>query len=343
MSRINFIVIGIVSIVFGFAAYFIIFYDLTPTTIVNDIGISARVVHGIDDRIMCPISPCDTSIYLLVVNSNLNSMVTGYNICKGISCIKDNNLSVFVGPENDPRNQQIYLQKDTTWQVGDIVNIRLRVAGAAVADGKYYPDPHKTIYLDLGNSKVVEDPRVFIATALDVARNFVQSSPTFGFDGIAESLRLGPLGATDVGVRIDATFNSKHEGYGDRTGKKLEELDVIHTMNIWVENGKVIYAYTDGQWDELNQKPISPEPFKILYKETNSTFLDVGQTKYVKIQCRIGDKATSGGYEYVEEPKVSVPFSDPINENTAQVKFVNTGNTSGSVHAFVICERTQTP
>jgi len=104
-------------------------------------------------------------------------------------------------------------------------------------------------------------------TTQQLAEDFVRHSPTFAFDGIAESLELTATAAfSEKHISIDTPaedevrgceftfqFESRHAGYGDRTGQMLSQVITPHEAVITVEQGKVISAIVDGKWDILRQ------------------------------------------------------------------------------------------
>ena len=91
-------------------------------------------------------------------------------------------------------------------------------------------------------------------TAIDFLRN----SPTFRFDGIENTLKLVWSGAEEKLYRWEFhyEFQSRHAGYGDRTGLILAQVITDHRTQIMVEQGKVVHAVLDGKWDMLRQKII---------------------------------------------------------------------------------------
>ena len=94
--------------------------------------------------------------------------------------------------------------------------------------------------------------------AEEASRQFIVSSPTFKFDGIKETLKIGYYAVRESlppHVSIAVTFSSANEGYGDRTNQILTDSITNHTMTILVEGGTEIRSATiDKVWDELNQK-----------------------------------------------------------------------------------------
>lgn len=89
----------------------------------------------------------------------------------------------------------------------------------------------------------------------DLAEEFVRNSPTFAFDGIEDTLKLEETLYPDIenAWQFVFQFESRHAGYGDRTGQMLSQVITPHEAVITVEQGKVISAIMDGKWDILRQ------------------------------------------------------------------------------------------
>lgn len=101
-----------------------------------------------------------------------------------------------------------------------------------------------------------------------VAENFIRNSPTFSFDGIEESLSLERT--EDIVIKSEGDgsekpyqfkgweftfrFESRHAGYGDRSGQQLLQVITPHKAVILVEQGRVKSAFMDGVWDMVNQR-----------------------------------------------------------------------------------------
>ena len=83
------------------------------------------------------------------------------------------------------------------------------------------------------------------------ARDYVTGSPTYVFDGIPETLKLTveTVLTEDVAYTFTYEFDSRHAGYGDRTGQALAQVITHHKAVITVENGEVTAAVLDGAWD----------------------------------------------------------------------------------------------
>ena len=107
-------------------------------------------------------------------------------------------------------------------------------------------------------------------TVIQSAESFIKNSPTFVFDGIEGSLELintgaysertisegGPVGDITRGWELTYRFESRHAGYGDRTGEMLAQVVTPHEVNITIENGEVVSAMMDAQWDMINQEMV---------------------------------------------------------------------------------------
>ena len=92
----------------------------------------------------------------------------------------------------------------------------------------------------------------------DLALDFLRNTSTFRFDGIENTLKLvgSEAGATPYNWVFEYEFQSRHAGYGDRTGMMLAQVITDHRTQIVVEHGEVVQAILDGRWDELRQKII---------------------------------------------------------------------------------------
>ena len=99
------------------------------------------------------------------------------------------------------------------------------------------------------------------AESQTIAEEFLRSSPTFVFDGIEDTLRL-----TDTLTArcpycwvFIFEFESRHAGYGDRTGQALAQVITPHRVAIGVEQGEITSAVMDEKWDMMNQEIIGKQ------------------------------------------------------------------------------------
>ena len=99
----------------------------------------------------------------------------------------------------------------------------------------------------------------------ELAEQFVTNCPTFVFDGLPDSLELTDIvthseGVSDktveelVGWEFYYEFDSRHSGYGDRTGQIVLEVITHHSVVIKIESSEIAAACMDGKWDMVTQK-----------------------------------------------------------------------------------------
>lgn len=124
---------------------------------------------------------------------------------------------------------------------------------AAIMVGLYYVPLQKTVAIE--PTTLPEDAET--SSAIEIARKYIQSSPTFAFDGIPESLDMisvNTLESYPVQYRIEFAFDSSQSGYGNREGQMLAQVITPHKTSILVSEGQVISAVTDETWDEINHQ-----------------------------------------------------------------------------------------
>jgi hypothetical protein len=125
-------------------------------------------------------------------------------------------------------------------------------------------DLHQTIWtIAEENTPIPTDLIVDEEAIMGLAREFVLSSPTFAFDGMEDTLKIGAvivLESYPEQYALEARFTSSHGGFGDRTDQIVTQVLTPHVMEIIVSEGVVISAVTDGQWDELNNQFVLKAP-----------------------------------------------------------------------------------
>lgn len=91
-----------------------------------------------------------------------------------------------------------------------------------------------------------------------IAERFLQSSPTFVFDGIPFSIDLKTIDRQrdicDTCFVFHFEFKTAHPGYGDRGGQILAEVITTHTAKITTHDGRVVAGTIDDKWDILAQR-----------------------------------------------------------------------------------------
>ena len=127
-----------------------------------------------------------------------------------------------------------------------------------------------------GEDELETIARVSKEESEEIARNYLLNSPTFKFDGIEDSLELAATYEATCPYcwQFVFEFQCRHAGYGDRTGQMLAEVITPHTAGITVDQGEVVSAIMDDQWDMIKQKMIEnntglpePEPVETLNSE----------------------------------------------------------------------------
>ena len=103
--------------------------------------------------------------------------------------------------------------------------------------------------------------QAFVVTevgAQQAAETFIQSSPTFVFDGIPETLEMvevRPAEETYTWTFV-FRFQSRHSGYGDRTGQAVLPVITSHEAHITVANNVVVNAVLNEEWDMIEQEMV---------------------------------------------------------------------------------------
>ncbi len=118
--------------------------------------------------------------------------------------------------------------------------------------------------------------------AIDAALFYLKNSPTFKHDGMLESINVtGAYRARTPTPTwlVVIEFDCANSGYGDRTGQIVLEVETHHEISVIVEEGVVISATIDGEWDEMAQEPLeSGDPDSDSAEEIALEFLKNGAT-----------------------------------------------------------------
>jgi hypothetical protein len=125
-------------------------------------------------------------------------------------------------------------------------------------------DLHQTIWTMAEENTPIPTESIPDEEAIvELAREFVLSSPTFAFDGMEDTLEMGAvivLESFPEQYALEARFTSSHGGFGNRTDQIVTQVLTPHVMEIIISEGAVISAVTDGQWDELNNQFVLKAP-----------------------------------------------------------------------------------
>ena len=95
--------------------------------------------------------------------------------------------------------------------------------------------------------------------AVELALEYVRNSPTFLFDGMSETVKVVDtliMESYPVQYVVIIEFDSRHAGFGDRTGEVLAQVITPHRAGVKVVEGEVVVAILDDVWDMVNQEEL---------------------------------------------------------------------------------------
>ena len=89
----------------------------------------------------------------------------------------------------------------------------------------------------------------------EIARNYLLNSPTFKFGGMKDTLDLVATYEMICSYCWEFVFEfrCRRAGYGDRTGQILAEVITPHIAGIIVDQGEVVSAIMDEEWNMMRQ------------------------------------------------------------------------------------------
>ncbi len=120
-----------------------------------------------------------------------------------------------------------------------------------------------TIKVDAGGKATESTPvqQMNEEAARELAGKFVKGEATFKFDGMDDTFKLVDTTTlrTPYAWLFTFRFDSRHAGYGDRTGQMVAQVITPHTAVITVIRGEVITAVMDEQWDMLKQQLVQAD------------------------------------------------------------------------------------
>lgn len=93
-----------------------------------------------------------------------------------------------------------------------------------------------------------------------MAESFVRQEATYKFDGIPETLKLTGVVRIEDSWEFTFEYDSRHAGYGDRTGLQLAQVITPHKAVVQVSGGQVSHATMDGRWDMIQQRELGSMP-----------------------------------------------------------------------------------
>ena len=169
--------------------------DILHSTTENPLGIKARVIVERDTAISC-IQKCDIPpTPHLVLSSEKGAQFTGYQVCNGISCKKDNlDNSLYVHLEQVPQNYSgaVSLEAshinlgDLQWNLGDTIHVIVKAIPVTLQPNNVVTrELEKTMTVDLGQSKIIGDYVVNTPTAKNLITD-TQNNNTFGVTALVK-------------------------------------------------------------------------------------------------------------------------------------------------------------
>jgi hypothetical protein len=92
-----------------------------------------------------------------------------------------------------------------------------------------------------------------------ISFSLIKNSPTFGFDGVKDSIKQVKVDSADNGLtwKLLYTFKTSHPGYGDRSEQILTQVTTEHTAQITVTKCKITSAVCDNAWNLLTDSPLN--------------------------------------------------------------------------------------
>lgn len=156
MKTLHYSIIAIVCIIATSTVWYFTSYDPTLVTTENDFGINALVIHR--PAMGCPVvENCIHPDYYLKINSKSKTFITGYNLCDGNSCVKQDGLVISL-PLVDvlhPDYQELPLPDNLPWKDGDFVDIKVKAPSTLIVDRGPSSNRIPTLWIDLGKSEIV--------------------------------------------------------------------------------------------------------------------------------------------------------------------------------------------
>jgi len=145
--------------------------------------------------------------------------------------------------------------------------------------------------------------------ALGIAQRFVVTTPTFEFDGDINTLDTLSIDTLESGSNqylIKFSFNSTHEGYGNRENQNLTNEITPHTIEILVSGEKIISATTDEVWDELSNQSV-----------TKNSKLQSSNTPVTAFDGKVNDYQSL--IQAIQSRGLEVQFIEKINDSMFEV------------------------
>ncbi len=122
-----------------------------------------------------------------------------------------------------------------------------------------------------------------IAELRMIASQWITQAPTYAFDGSDLTFtEFHALNSQPAQYALTYIFNSSHGGYGDHTGQLVTQMVTSHVIVVNIEQGKVVSAVIDDDWDEMNQMPVNTPPAINQSNETSAQIANPASVNCVK-------------------------------------------------------------
>jgi hypothetical protein len=141
-------------------------------------------------------------------------------------------------------------------------------------------------FIQKAESPTINEP-LDISEAQTLAESWViKKSPTYTFDGMDLTLDEAIEEIEGKSFIFVFTFNSRAAGYGDRSDMMLAQMITPHVMEVYVEDGEVVNAITDGVFDEMTGEMIEEDPYAYEPTEIEVYFMEVteGKEEFVAVK-----------------------------------------------------------
>ena len=127
-----------------------------------------------------------------------------------------------------------------------------------------------------------------------VAEEFVKLETTYRFDGIPETFEVTSNTSVENGWQFTIEFDSRHPGYGNRSGQVLAQVITHHTAEVTVQSGLVTKAVMDAVWDMIAQRILDVEIKPAPIHEVEVYFMESFPVQVgVRIQGGLSDGCTT--------------------------------------------------
>lgn len=135
-------------------------YDFAPSTKLDPYDLDARLLYVHNISHSCITQPCSQfDSFVFGVASQKPVQIVGANICGGIYCIKDIGAISYNLPTNHTISDEDFgggSLGSIPWNVGDTVNIRVKVKQAHILENGDVVFDEKVDFIDLGQSMIKE-------------------------------------------------------------------------------------------------------------------------------------------------------------------------------------------